>query len=129
MIPKAIQKIDDENKKTKSAGEFVVGDMVKVYSKIKEGEKERVQVFAGRVISKKGGGATATFTVRRVSYGVGVERVFPIHSPRIEKIVVEGSGVSRRAKLYFLRDRGGKNAKLREKARPIVKKAQPAKAE
>ena len=94
---------------------FAPGDAVKVHVKVVEGEKERVQVFEGIVIRKRGEGARASFTVRRVSYGVGVERTFPIHSPRVEKIVVVRHGKIRRAKLYYLRERTGKSARIREK--------------
>ena len=92
-----------------------VGDGVKVSIKIKEGDKERVQVFAGTVIARDGHGANETFTVRRISFGIGVEKVFPVHSPYIEKIEVERSAHVRRAKLYYLRDLRGKKARLREK--------------
>ena len=93
---------------------FTVGDTVHVHVKIREGEKERLQVFKGIVIARKGEGATETFTVRRISFGEGVERVFPIHSPNVAKIEVERVGKARRAKLYYLRDRSGKKAKLKE---------------
>jgi large subunit ribosomal protein L19 len=96
-------------------GAFAPGDTVRVHVKVIEGEKERVQVFEGIVIRKRGEGARATFTVRRVSYGVGVERTFPLHSPRIERIQVVKSGHVRRSKLYYLRARTGKAARLREK--------------
>ncbi len=99
-------------------GAFVPGDTVRVHVKVVEGEKERVQVFEGVVIRKRGEGARASFTVRRVSYGVGVERTFPLHSPRIERIQVMKSGHVRRSKLYYLRERTGKAARLREK-RPV----------
>lgn len=95
--------------------EINVGDTVKVHVKIKEGNRERVQVFEGTVIAKKHGGIEETITVRRVSYGVGVEKVFPIHSPTIEKFEVVRRGVVRRAKLYYLRSRVGKSAKIKEK--------------
>jgi large subunit ribosomal protein L19 len=88
---------------------------VRVHVKVIEGEKERVQVFEGVVIRKRGEGARASFTVRRVSYGVGVERTFPLHSPRVERIQVVKSSHVRRAKLYYLRERTGKAARLREK--------------
>jgi large subunit ribosomal protein L19 len=94
---------------------FAPGDTVRVHVKVIEGEKERIQVFEGIVIRKRGEGARATFTVRRVSYGVGVERTFPLHSPRIERIQVMKSGHVRRSKLYYLRQRTGKAARLREK--------------
>lgn len=91
-----------------------VGDMVKVYVKIKEGDRERVQIFEGTVIAKKHGGIAETFTVRRVAHGCGVERVFPLHSPHIEKVELVRSGKVRRAKLYYLRNRVGKAAKVKE---------------
>jgi large subunit ribosomal protein L19 len=94
---------------------FRPGDTVRVHVKVVEGEKERVQVFEGLVIRRRGEGARATFTVRRVSYGVGVERTFPIHSPRVERVQVMKSGHVRRSKLYYLRERAGKAARLREK--------------
>jgi len=92
-----------------------IGDHVKVHLKIKEGNRERVQVFEGTVIAKKGSGLSETFTVRRVSYGVGVERILPVHSPNIEKIEIVRKGKVRRAKLYYLRERVGKAAKVKEK--------------
>ena len=90
--------------------EFNVGDTVKVHTKVVEGEKERIQVFAGLVIGRRGHGMNETFTVRRISYGEGVERVFPVHSPRIDKVVVDRQGKVRRAKLTYLRERIGKKA-------------------
>ena len=95
--------------------EVNVGDTVRVHVKIKEGSRERIQVFEGIVSAKRHGGLEETITVRRVAYGVGVEKVFPIHSPLIEKIETVRSGFVRRAKLYYLRDRVGKAAKVREK--------------
>ncbi len=92
-----------------------VGDTVRVHVRIKEGARERIQVFEGIVIAKKHGGVEETFTVRRISYGVGVEKVFPIHSPIIEKIETVRRGKVRRAKLYYLRGRVGKKAKVKEK--------------
>lgn len=92
-----------------------VGDTVRVHVKVKEGARERVQVFEGTVIAKKHGGIEETFTVRRISYGIGVEKVFPLHSPVIEKIETVRTGKVRRAKLYYLRDRVGKSAKIKEK--------------
>lgn len=92
-----------------------IGDLVRVHLKIKEGNRERVQVFEGTVIARKGGGLSESFTVRRLSYGVGVERTLPVHSPKIEKIEVVRKGKVRRAKLYYLRKRVGKAAKVREK--------------
>ena len=90
-----------------------VGDTVRVHVKVREGSRERIQVFEGTVIAKKHGGIEETITVRRVSYGVGVEKVFPLHSPSIDKIETVRSGFVRRAKLYYLRDRVGKAAKIR----------------
>jgi len=94
-----------------------VGDTVKVHVRIKEGEKTRIQVFEGTVIAKKHGGVNETFTVRRVSYGCGVERVFPVHSPSVEKVEIVRKGRVRRAKLYYLRDRVGKASKVKEAIR------------
>ena len=94
---------------------FSVGDTVKVSVNIREGERERIQMFEGTVIAKRGSGVSETFTVRRVSYGVGVERVFPVHSPKIAKLEVVRHGKVRRAKLYYLRGRVGKAAKIVEK--------------
>ena len=91
-----------------------IGDTVKVHLKVKEGNRERIQIFEGTVIAKKHGGIEETFTVRRISYGVGVEKVFPLHAPSIEKIDVVRHGKVRRAKLYYLRDRVGKAAKVKE---------------
>lgn len=96
---------------------FKVGDTVKVHVKIREGERERIQVFEGTVIARKSSGVAETFTVRRLSYGVGVERVFPINSPNVAKIEVVRMGRVRRSKLYYLRDRVGKSAKVKEKLR------------
>ena len=95
--------------------DFRVGDTVRVHQKITEGGRERVQVFEGVVIARKGGSSTETFTVRRISFGIGVERVFPVHSPRLEKIEVTAHGKVRRAKLYYLRDRIGKAARVKSK--------------
>ncbi|NLW77825.1 MAG: 50S ribosomal protein L19 [Ruminococcaceae bacterium] len=94
---------------------FHIGDTVRVSVRIKEGERERIQVFEGTVIAQKHGGISETFTVRRFSYGVGVERVFPIHSPFVEKVEVVRKGKVRRAKLYYLRQRTGKAAKVKQK--------------
>ena len=91
-----------------------VGDTVRVHVKIKEGARERVQVFEGTIIARKHGGISETFTVRRLSYGVGVERVFPVHSPIVDKVEIVRSGRVRRGKLYYLRDRVGKAAKVKE---------------
>ncbi len=95
--------------------EVAIGDTVKVHLRVKEGNRERVQIFEGTVIAKKHGGIEETFTVRRVSYGVGVEKVFPVHAPTIEKVEVVRHGKVRRAKLYYLRDRVGKAAKVKER--------------
>ncbi len=94
---------------------LVIGDTVKVHVKVKEGSRERIQVFEGTIIAKKHGGISETFTVRRISYGVGVEKVFPVNSPNIDKIEIVRKGKVRRAKLYYLRDRVGKAAKVKEK--------------
>ncbi len=94
-----------------------IGDTVKVHVKIREGDKERIQLFEGTIIARKGSGVSETFTVRRVSYGVGVERVFPLHSPNVAKVEVVRHGRVRRSKLYYLRDRVGKAAKVKEQIR------------
>src|SRR5258707_12992858 len=96
----------------KDAANFGVGDSVRVHTKVVEGDKERIQIFSGVVIGRRGHGLNETFTVRRISYGEGVERVFPIHSPRVDKIKVERKGAVRRAKLTYLRKRLGKGATL-----------------
>lgn len=96
---------------------FDIGDTVRVFTKVVEGDKERLQPFEGVVIARKGGGARETFMVRKVSFGVGVERIFPLHSPSIEKIVVKRKGSVRRAKLYFLRGKKGKGTRIKEKER------------
>lgn len=92
-----------------------IGDTIRVHNKIKEGARERIQLFEGTVIAKHGGGISETFTVRRVAYGCGVEKTFPIHSPNVEKVEVIRQGKVRRAKLYYLRDRVGKASKVKEK--------------
>ena len=94
--------------------EFDSGDRVRVHVKVVEGEKERIQVFEGTVIARKHGGPSETFTVRRVSSGEGMERIFPLHSPNIEKIEILTKGMVRRAKLYYLRDRSGRGSRIRE---------------
>ncbi|MCA0384202.1 MAG: 50S ribosomal protein L19 [Firmicutes bacterium] len=94
---------------------FNVGDTVKVHLKVKEGKRERIQLFEGTVIKRQNGGVSETFTVRKISYGVGVEKTLPVHSPKIEKIEVVREGRVRRAKLNYLRDRLGKSAKVKEK--------------
>ena len=95
--------------------DFAPGDTVRVHAKIVEGSRERIQMFEGVVISRQGTGVRETFTVRRISYGIGVERMFPVHSPRIEKIDVVRKGIVRRAKLYYLRNLTGKAARIKEK--------------
>jgi large subunit ribosomal protein L19 len=114
----------------KELPEFEVGDTVDVHVLIKEGDKERVQVYGGTVIRRRGTGMSATYTVRRIVQGQGVERTFPVHSPFVQKIEVKRSGRSRRARLYFLRDRTGKATRLREVVgnRDIPGGATPAKA-
>ena len=109
-----IDAINNENLK-QDVTKFNVGDTVKVYNKIVEGNRERIQVFEGVVISRKNSSVRETFTVRRMSFGVGVEKTFPIHSPRIDKIEVVKRGKVRRAKLYYLRDLSGKASKIKEK--------------
>lgn len=104
-----IEKIESEQIK-KDVTDFKVGDTVKVHTRVVEGDKERIQVYSGIVIGRKGAGLNANFTVRRVSYGEGVERVFPLHSPRIAKIEIDRQGSVRRSKLNFLRNRKGKSA-------------------
>ena len=109
-----IQAFTNEQLKTE-VPQFGIGDGVKVYVRITEGEKQRIQLFEGTVIAKRGGGVSETFTVRRVSYGVGVEKTFPLHSPNVTKVEVVREAKVRRAKLYYLRDRVGKAAKVKEK--------------
>jgi len=123
----------------KEAVDFAVGDTVRVHTKVVEGDKERIQIFSGVVIGRRGHGMNETFTVRRISYGEGVERIFPVHSPRVEKVEVERRGRTRRAKLTYLRKRLGKGATLvKEKegrggeetsAEPAAKPAEKAAAE
>jgi len=108
-----IKKLTDGQLK-ENAVNFGIGDTIKVHAKIKEGSRERIQVFEGTVIAMKHGGIQETVTVRRMSYGVGVEKTFPVHSPNIEKFEVVRKGKVRRAKLYYLRDRVGKAAKVKE---------------
>ena len=109
--------IKELNKETLEHEQFQVkvGDTVRVHVKVKEGSRERIQIFEGTVIAKKHGGIEETFTVRRISYGVGVEKVFPVHSPSIETVEIVRNGKVRRAKLYYLRERVGKGAKVKEK--------------
>ena len=108
-----IKSIEHEQLKNKIP-DLKVGDTVRVHQRIKEGNRERIQVFEGIIIKKQGGGLNSTFTVRRISYGVGVEKTFLIHSPLVEKVEVVRVGKARRAKLYYLRDRVGKSAKTKE---------------
>ena len=108
-----IKSIEHEQMKNKIPA-LKVGDTVKVHQRIKEGNRERIQVFEGIIIKKQGGGVNATFTVRRVAYGVGVEKTFLVHSPMVEKVELVRVGKARRAKLYYLRDRLGKSAKTKE---------------
>ncbi|MBU6222590.1 MAG: 50S ribosomal protein L19 [Planctomycetes bacterium] len=110
-----------------SVAPFAIGDTVDVHTRILEGEKERVQIFNGVVIARSGSGSREMFTVRRIVAGEGVERKFPLHSPKIAKIEVKRSGVSRRAKLYYLRDRVGKSVRLREKREEQAEAAAGAK--
>jgi large subunit ribosomal protein L19 len=109
-----IESIDQQQLKS-NIPEFNAGDTVKVHAKVVEGKRERIQIFEGIVLKRQNGGIKETFTVRKVSYGVGVERTFPLHSPRIEKIEVTRKGKVRRAKLNYLRDRVGKAAKVKER--------------
>ena len=108
-------KVITEGQLKAEAPQVKIGDTVKVHVKIREGERERIQIFEGTVIAKRGSGVSETFTVRRVSYGVGVERVFPVHSPNVAKVELVRSGKVRRAKLYYLRERSGKSAKIKDK--------------
>ncbi len=123
-----LDKIEAEQYR-KDKTEFAVGDSVRVHTKVVEGDKERIQIFAGVVIGKRGHGLNETFTVRRISYGEGVERVFPFHSPRVDKIEVERKGSVRRAKLTYLRSRLGKGATLvKEKDEQVAGKPAKGKA-
>jgi large subunit ribosomal protein L19 len=112
FMNQALQDKIEKEQFRKDDAKFNVGDSVKVHTKVVEGDKERIQIFAGVVIGRRGRGLNSTFTVRRISYGEGVERVFPIHSPRVEKVEVERRGEVRRAKLTYLRKRLGKGATL-----------------
>ena len=109
-------KLISQNSMKSELPKFNIGDTVKVSVNIREGERERIQVFEGTVIAQNGSGISETFTVRRVSYGVGVERIFPIHSPNVKNVEVVRKGKVRRSKLYYLRDRVGKAAKVKEKS-------------
>ncbi|HSH16176.1 MAG TPA: 50S ribosomal protein L19 [Verrucomicrobiae bacterium] len=117
-----LDKIEAENFR-KNIEDFAVGDSVRVHTKVVEGDKERIQIFAGVVIGRRGRGMNATFTVRRISYGEGVERVFPLHSPRIDKVEIERRGQVRRAKLTYLRKRIGKRATLVKQKRFVAASA------
>jgi large subunit ribosomal protein L19 len=110
-----IEKIRQEQVIHDQHPDFIIGDTIRVHYKIKEGDKERVQLFTGTVIARKGSGVTESITVRRVSYGEGVERVFPLSSPNIDKIEIERHGKVRRAKLYYLRNLAGKKARIKER--------------
>jgi large subunit ribosomal protein L19 len=116
MTMSLIEKIEQEQMK-KDLPQFRAGDAVRVHVKIKEGEKERIQAFEGTVIRIRRGGINATFTVRKISFGQGVERIFPLHSPTIEKIEVTRTGRVRRAKLYYLRNLKGRKARIRKATR------------
>ncbi len=111
-----IDKIERQGMR-KDVPEFDSGDTVRVHVKIVEGDKERIQVFEGVVIGRQGGGLRERFRVRKLSYGIGVERIFPLHSPRVDKIEITRRGSVRRAKLYYLRDRKGKAAQVKERRR------------
>ena len=115
MKTRIIDKIEHEQLKTEAPPAFAPGDTVKVHVNIKEGDKQRIQLFEGLVIARKGSGVTETFTVRRISHGEGVERVFPLHSPNVTKVEVTRRGKVRRAKLYYLRGLSGKKARVKEK--------------
>ena len=115
MVSQIIEKLNAEKIKDSKVPAFAVGDTVKVHVKIHEGDKERIQLFTGTVIARGGRSATENFTVRRISHGVGVERIFPVHSPHIAKIEVDVAGRSRRAKLYYLRELTGKKVKSQTK--------------
>lgn len=124
----AIKDIEKKNMK-KRIPEFKVGDTVAVHTVITEGEKERIQVFTGTVIRRKGTGVSETFTVRRLVAGEGVERTWPLHSPKITKLVVEKAGKVRRSKLYYLRDRVGKATRVKESVEETVRIKRKAKAD
>ena len=115
MRAQLIDKISNDQLRKKPHPEFRVGDTIKVHVNIREGEKERIQVFTGTVIAIDGTGSTKTFTVRRISHGEGVERVFPLHSPNVKKIEIDRLGKVRRAKLYYLRNLTGKKARVKER--------------
>ena len=110
----ALKLIAQDSLKPEVSEAIKVGNTIKIWVKIREGERERLQAFEGTVIARKGSGVSETFTVRRVSYGVGVERVFPVHSPNVDKIELIRTGKVRRSKLYYLRNRVGKSAKVKQ---------------
>lgn len=125
MLRKAIAEIEAKYQRN-DVPDLRAGDNVRVHTKIKEGDKERIQIFEGTVIARRQGGVRASFTVRKVSYGVGVERIFPTHSPRIDKIEVTGHGEVRRSRLFYLRDLQGKAARLTLDEGPGESGAKPA---
>ena len=127
MINRLIETVEKDYLKKDNVPQFEIGDTVDVHTRIVEGDKERVQVFSGTVIMRKGRGINETFTVRRIVNNEGVERIFPVHSPFIAKLVVKRGGEARRAKLFYLRDRVGKAVRLTEK-RKVVKKDDAAAA-
>jgi large subunit ribosomal protein L19 len=121
-----LDKIESEQFRKDSSANFGVGDSVRVHTKVVEGDKERIQIFSGVVIGRRGHGLNEMFTVRRISYGEGVERVFPVHSPRVDKIEVERKGKTRRAKLTYLRKRLGKGATLVKEKGAAAATTEPA---
>lgn len=125
---KRIAQIEQEYLRNDNIPPFKSGDTLKVHVKIKEGDKERIQIFQGTVIGRRGGGTGATFTVRKISSGIGVERVFPLHSPNLAKIEVVRSGQVRRSKLYYLRKLTGKSARIKEKLTDSQKAGKSAKS-
>ena len=127
MINRLIEVVEKDHLRNENTPQFEIGDTVDVHTRIIEGEKERVQVFSGTVIMRRGRGINETFTVRRIVNNEGVERIFPVHSPFIAKLVVKRGGEARRAKLFYLRDRVGKAVRLVEKRK--VKKDDASKGE
>jgi large subunit ribosomal protein L19 len=127
MLRKAIADVEAKYLR-KDQPDFRAGDTVRVHTKIKEGDKERIQLYEGVVIASSGGGARAMFTVRKVSYGVGVERIFPLHSPRIDKVEVLSRGDVRRSRLYYLRGLKGKAARVQQEEGSRGSAAKPAQA-
>lgn len=123
MINRIIEQVEKDYLKKDNVPQFQIGDTIDVHTRIIEGEKERIQVFTGTVIMRKGRGINETFTVRRIVNNEGVERIFPLHSPFVSKVVVRRSGESRRAKLFYLRQRVGKAVRLTEKRK--IKKDEP----